>query len=68
MPGDVAAERDSIRYSPIDHGEPRHYRGRDPLTDEPIEFWVRGGRIRTEPIPDAQTAADDVWILSLIHI
>ncbi|AFA73025.1 putative amidohydrolase [Gordonia polyisoprenivorans VH2] len=63
MPGDVAAERDSIRYSPIDHGEPRHYRGRDPLTDEPIEFWVRGGRIRTEPIPDAQTAADDVWIL-----
>ncbi|MGP3707330.1 amidohydrolase family protein [Gordonia paraffinivorans] len=41
----------------------RHYRGNDPLTGEPVEFWVSGETISTTPVPGAETAVDGGWIL-----
>lgn len=41
----------------------RHYRGRDPFTDESLELWVVGDRIRREPVAGAPTVADDVWLI-----
>ncbi|MEO9327726.1 amidohydrolase family protein [Gordonia aurantiaca] len=41
----------------------RHYRGNDPLTGEPVEFWVDGETISTTPVPGAETAVDGGWIL-----
>ncbi len=41
----------------------RHYRGTDPLTGEPIEFWVSGETISHTPVAEAETAVDDGWIL-----
>ncbi|MFT4396271.1 amidohydrolase family protein [Gordonia lacunae] len=44
-------------------GAPKHYRGTDPLTAEPIEFWVSGDTVSATPVPDAETAVDGGWIL-----
>ncbi|MGW0037150.1 amidohydrolase family protein [Gordonia sp. NPDC003376] len=41
----------------------RHYRGRDPLTDEAVELWVTGEVISRTPVAGAETVADGVWIL-----
>lgn len=41
----------------------RHFRGRDPISGEPLQFWVVGDRITTEPVADAVTVVDDGWIL-----
>ncbi|MGC4932572.1 amidohydrolase family protein [Gordonia sp. DT30] len=41
----------------------RHYRGRDPITDEPVELWVVDGRISLAKVPGALTVADGSWIL-----
>lgn len=46
-----------------DVGTARHYRGHDPLTDEPVEFWVVGGVILHDPVTRADTVVDDGWIL-----
>ncbi|UPW14986.1 amidohydrolase family protein [Gordonia amicalis] len=48
---------------PAPDGTARHYRGTDPLTGEPIEFWVSGETISHTPVADAETAVDDGWIL-----
>lgn len=44
-------------------GQVRHYRGRDPITDEPVELWVVDGRITRDQVPGAVTVADEAWIL-----
>ncbi|GAB18068.1 peptidase M38 family protein [Gordonia effusa NBRC 100432] len=41
----------------------RHYRGRDPFTDEPLELWVHEGVISRESVADAVTVADDAWLI-----
>ncbi|WP_238419080.1 amidohydrolase family protein [Gordonia sp. 'Campus'] len=41
----------------------RHYRGSDPLTGEPVEFWVRDGVVSATPVAEAETAVDGGWIL-----
>lgn len=41
----------------------QHYRGRDPLTDEPLEFWVVDGTITAEPVAAADTVVADGWIV-----
>ncbi|MFT4042027.1 MAG: amidohydrolase family protein [Gordonia sp. (in: high G+C Gram-positive bacteria)] len=41
----------------------RHYRGRDPLTDESVELWVVDGRISREPVAGATTVVTDGWII-----
>ena len=41
----------------------RHYRGTDPLTSEPVEFWVSDDTISLTAVPDAETAVDGGWIL-----
>ncbi len=40
-----------------------HYRGIDPFTGEPLEFWVAAGCISRRPAPDAQTVSDGGWIV-----
>lgn len=44
-------------------GAARHYRGFDPLTGEPLEFWVVEGIITYAPVAGADTVVDDGWIL-----
>lgn len=41
----------------------QHYRGRDPFTGEPVEFWVSGGLISDSPLPGATTVSDGGWII-----
>nr|WP_245551358.1 amidohydrolase family protein [Gordonia rhizosphera] len=41
----------------------RHYRGRDPFTDEQIDVWVVGDTITREPVAGATTVVDDGWII-----
>lgn len=41
----------------------RHFRGRDPLSDEPIELWVVGDRISRVPVAGATTVVTDGWIV-----
>lgn len=40
-----------------------HYRGIDPFTGEPVEFWVSGGRISAQAVPGAPTVSDGGWIV-----
>ncbi|MFW0784642.1 amidohydrolase family protein [Gordonia sp. CPCC 206044] len=41
----------------------RHYRGRDPFTDEQLDLWVVGDTIRREPVASASTVIDGGWII-----
>ncbi|AZG44017.1 amidohydrolase family protein [Gordonia insulae] len=41
----------------------RHYRGRDPFTDDALEFWVVGDTITHEPVASARTVVDGGWII-----
>ncbi|MGV9826562.1 MULTISPECIES: amidohydrolase family protein [unclassified Gordonia (in: high G+C Gram-positive bacteria)] len=52
----------SSRLEPTD-SDVRHYRGRDPLTDESVELWVVGERISREPVAHATTVCADGWII-----
>jgi len=40
-----------------------HYRGIDPFTGEPLDLWVRDGRISRTALAGAQTVADGGWIV-----
>uniref|UniRef100_UPI003D914B11 amidohydrolase family protein n=1 Tax=Gordonia sp. B7-2 TaxID=3420932 RepID=UPI003D914B11 len=42
---------------------PGHYRGRDPFTGGPIEFWVVGDTITHSEVPGSDTVADGGWIV-----
>ncbi|MBD1321663.1 amidohydrolase family protein [Gordonia hankookensis] len=41
----------------------RHYRGRDPFSDEQIDLWVVGDTITREPVASARTVLDGGWII-----
>jgi imidazolonepropionase-like amidohydrolase len=58
-----SASTDSRSMSSGPGGEVRHYRGRDPFTDEGIDLWVVGDRITREPVASARTVVDGGWII-----
>ena len=40
-----------------------HFRGTGLPDEQPVEFWVDGGVISTEPVPGAETVCESGWIV-----